>query len=151
MSPTGIPRARFLKAAGVCIALPALESLQRAAFADAAGALPPRRMVCIGNEFGMYPGFLAPASGTQYEATTLLEPLEPFRRDLTLFAHLDHGLSWTQLRRPYVPDGRQGSGSPGDSPTGGSASTAGPREHVGSQPGSHRWPSAPKTVSMAAA
>ena len=50
-------------------------------------------MVCIGNEFGMYPGAFWPEKvGADYEATTLLKPLEPFRRDFTLFSHLDHGM-----------------------------------------------------------
>ena len=54
---------------------------------------PPRRMVCVGNEFGMYPGAFWPEKfGADYESTTLLKPLEPFRRDFTLFSHLDHGL-----------------------------------------------------------
>src|SRR4051794_7224846 len=87
-----IPRRSFLKAAGVCIALPTLESLLRASSAGVVGTSP-RRMVCIGNEFGMYPGAFWPTKlGMDYEATTLLEPLEAFRRDLTLFSHLDHGL-----------------------------------------------------------
>jgi hypothetical protein len=50
-------------------------------------------MVCIGNEFGMYPGAFWPAqAGADYATTTLLQPLESFRRDLTVFSHLDHGL-----------------------------------------------------------
>jgi len=50
-------------------------------------------MVCVGNEFGMYPGAFWPEKiGADYETTTLLKPLGPFRRDFTLFAHLDHGL-----------------------------------------------------------
>ncbi len=50
-------------------------------------------MVCIGNEFGMYPGAFWPtADGTQYETTELLKPLDDQRDDFTLFSHLDHGL-----------------------------------------------------------
>src|SRR4051794_35952174 len=85
MTPSGIRRRAFLKAAGVCIALPAMESLRRGARAGEIGA-PPRRLVCVGNEFGMYPGAFWPEKlGADYEATTLLKPLEPFRRDFTLF------------------------------------------------------------------
>jgi hypothetical protein len=92
MSPNGIQRRAFLKAAGVCIALPALESFRPGAWAGETKA-PPRRMVCVGNEFGMYPGAFWPEKvGADYESTTLLKPLEPFRRDFTLFSHLDHGL-----------------------------------------------------------
>lgn len=50
-------------------------------------------MVCIGNEFGMYPGDFWPTTpGRDYEITKLLRPLESHRKDLTLFGHLDHGL-----------------------------------------------------------
>jgi hypothetical protein len=51
------------------------------------------RLVCVGNEFGMYPGAFWPqTSGTGYETTTLLKPLEPLRQNFTLFGHLDHGV-----------------------------------------------------------
>ena len=91
MSLLNIGRRSFLKGAGVSIALPALESLTR--FAAANELKPaPRRMVCVGNEFGMYPGAFWPETfGADYELTTLLEPLGWHRADLTLFSHLDHG------------------------------------------------------------
>src|SRR5262245_28347373 len=92
MSLLRASRRAFLKSAGVCIALPALESLTRGvAAADSKAS--PVRMVCVGNEFGMYPGAFWPTKfGTDYELTTLLKPLESIRKDLTLFSHLDHGL-----------------------------------------------------------
>lgn len=87
-----IERRSFLKAAGVCIALPALESLPRSAAAGDDPETPPR-MVCIGNEFGMYPGAFWPErTGRDYELTTHLEPLADLRDEFTLFSHLDHGL-----------------------------------------------------------
>ncbi len=50
-------------------------------------------MVCVGNEFGMYPGAFWPDEfGTDYKMTPLLKPLEKHRQDFTLFSHLDHGL-----------------------------------------------------------
>lgn len=85
-------RRSFLKTAGVCIALPTFEAVSRAAVFGKATA-PPMRMVCVGNEFGMYPGAFWPKSfGNDYELTPLLEPLARHRRDFTLFSHLDHGL-----------------------------------------------------------
>ena len=86
-------RRRFLfKAAGISIALPAMESL-RVVGADQRSTSPPRRMVCIGNEFGMYPGkFWPQQAGPDYKLTELLQPLEAQRRDFTLFSHLDHGV-----------------------------------------------------------
>lgn len=87
-----LQRRYFLKAAGVVIALPAFESLTRATAADGTQGAP-RRMVCIGNEFGMYPEAFFPANdGRDYESTTLLKPLESHREYMTLFSHLDHGL-----------------------------------------------------------
>jgi hypothetical protein len=85
-------RRSFLKAAGISIALPALESLP-GVFAGGKAPEVPRRMVCIGNEFGMYPGAFWPkGQGVDYEMTTLLKPMEEQRKEFTLFSHLDHGL-----------------------------------------------------------
>jgi len=83
-------RRSFLKSAGVLLALPALESLPRVASASAPSKSP-RRMVCIGNEFGMYGGSFWPKTfGVDYEMTPLLKPLEKHRQSFTLFSHLDH-------------------------------------------------------------
>ncbi len=101
MSLINKERRSFLRAAGVCVALPALESLplglsslgssSRASAAEQAGS--PRRMICIGNEFGMFPGAFWPKTlGAKYETTALLKPLQSHRKDYTLFSHLDHGL-----------------------------------------------------------
>jgi hypothetical protein len=72
--------------------LPAFESLPSVVRANEKKQLP-RRMVCVGNEFGMYPGAFWPEGfGTEYELSTLLKPLESQRKDFTLFSHLDHGV-----------------------------------------------------------
>src|SRR5947207_14656941 len=97
MSVLNIGRRSFLKAAGITIALPALESMSRFA-AAAEKKEPPRRMICVGNEFGMYPGAFWPSNfGADYELTPLLAPLGLHRRVLTLFSHLDHGLKGGQF------------------------------------------------------
>lgn len=86
-------RRAFLKAAGISIALPALESLPAVASARRESSAPPTRMVCIGNEFGMYPNAFWPKTfGKDYELTPLLRPLADHRGDLTILSHLDHGL-----------------------------------------------------------
>jgi len=55
-----------LKAAGVGIALPLLESIPQARAADGRRK-PPQRMVCIGNEFGLVPGrFWPKTAGPNY-------------------------------------------------------------------------------------
>ncbi len=89
-SPT---RRSFLKSAGVCLALPILESFgPRSSFGSEQPAVP-RRLVCIGNEFGMYPGAFWPEqTGVGFDLPPLLKPLESHRSDFTLFSHLDHGL-----------------------------------------------------------
>ncbi len=85
-------RRTFLKAAGVSIALPMLESLSAIA-ATKKQVNAPRRLVCVGNEFGMFPGAFWPKTrGRDFELTPLLAPLKDHRSDLTLFSHLDHGL-----------------------------------------------------------
>lgn len=87
-------RRSFLRASGISIGLPLFESLRRQASATApAAAGPPKRMVCIGNSFGMYPSEFFPSeAGGDYQMPSLLQPLEPHRSDLTLFSHLDHGI-----------------------------------------------------------
>ncbi len=90
-------RRSFLRSLGVCIALPQFESLRQLASVASSNSpktdKPPRRMVCVGNEFGMYPGAFWPTKfGSDYELTQLLKPLESHRKDFTLYSHLDHGL-----------------------------------------------------------
>jgi hypothetical protein len=85
-------RRSFLKAAGASISLPMFQSARRACGSEKE-ITPPRRMVCVGNEFGMYPGAFWPQQdGADYELSPLLQPLEDHRKNLTLFSHLDHGL-----------------------------------------------------------
>jgi hypothetical protein len=90
--PNHSSRRSFLRAAGISIALPAFESTRRAG-ASEKDFSPPTRMVCIGNEFGMYPGAFWPEQdGPEFELTPLLQPLAAHRKQFTLFSHLDHGL-----------------------------------------------------------
>ncbi len=86
-------RRYFLKATGVTIALPMLESLiPRSAYASGIQA-DPVRMVCIGNSFGMYqPEFFPTQAGRDYQMPSLLTPLTPHRDQMTVFSHLDHGI-----------------------------------------------------------
>ncbi len=91
MSVASARRRTFLKAAGISIALPAFESTPKAAGSKPTDQ-PPSRMVCIGNEFGMYPGAFWPEeAGPDYKLTPLLSPLSKQRENLTVFSNLDHG------------------------------------------------------------
>ena len=93
----------FLRAAGVSLALPLLESLGGRVFAQnsAVGTLPgkvaravrPQRMVCIGNLLGFVPqSFFPTKTGADYDLPVSVEALKPHRKDFTLFSGLDHGV-----------------------------------------------------------
>ncbi|MDP6903632.1 MAG: DUF1552 domain-containing protein [Verrucomicrobiota bacterium] len=73
---------------GLGLALPWLES---SAMADAPH---PRRLVCVGNHLGFYPGnFFPKDAGKDYTPTSTLKPLEEHRDALTVFSNLDHELN----------------------------------------------------------
>jgi hypothetical protein len=101
MKESLVGRRFFLRAAGVNLALPILDSLSSrtlgsgfglSALAASASVARPTRMVCIGNAFGFHPpSFFPQRVGKDYDISTLLEPLAPHRQDFTLFSGLDHG------------------------------------------------------------
>ena len=89
MKPTSLSRRQFLQGTGVALSLPVFESV-----AARVGEQMPRRLVCVGNHLGFYPGnFFPQNAGKDYVPTSTLEPLEAHRGDLTVFSHLDHGLN----------------------------------------------------------
>lgn len=98
MSPASLPssssRRRFLKAAGVTIALPALESFgSPAASPTVTTTLPSKakRLVCVGTYLGFHqPAFFPNEAGRDYSLSPLLEPLANHRDDFTVFSGLDH-------------------------------------------------------------
>ena len=84
-----INRRTFLRASGVAMALPLLESMSPA-FARAA-ATPPRRMVNVCNTLGLYSESWFPkAAGTGYEATEYLSLIAQHRSQYTLFSGYAH-------------------------------------------------------------
>ena len=88
---SSLNRRRFLKAAGVCIALPMLESLAPLAKA-AARKKPIKRIVVLSNNYGVYPLAFFPAkTGADYEMPETLKALERHRQDLNVYSNLDHG------------------------------------------------------------
>ena len=57
--------------------------------AEAAKA--PRRLVCIGLDFGLRPeSFFPVGHGPELELTPLLKPLERWRQKMTVFSQLEH-------------------------------------------------------------
>ncbi len=84
-----ISRRAALKATGIAIALPFLESMNRASGHPQLES--PRRMVLICNALGLHSESLFPdPSGTAYENTEYLELLKDHRSDFTLFSGLSH-------------------------------------------------------------
>ena len=83
-------RRRFLRAAGVSLALPWLESLApRGALAAAGG--PPRRLVCICTPLGLHaPYFFPEQSGKDYALSSYLEVIKDYRDDFTVISGLAH-------------------------------------------------------------
>jgi hypothetical protein len=83
-----LPRRSFLRAAGVTLALPALDCMTPL-FAQAPA--PPRRMMIVANNLGVLPRYFFPQSaGKDYELSPYLTALAGFRDDFTVFSGLSH-------------------------------------------------------------
>ena len=83
-------RRRFLRGAGVLLALPLLDGLAPKS-ARAAEPARPRRMLLISNNLGVLPKpFFPQAAGRDYELSPYLAPLADFRNDFTVFSGLSH-------------------------------------------------------------
>jgi hypothetical protein len=88
-----ISRRSFLRAAGVSLALPWLEGRAFGVTGPggAAGATPPRRMVCICTPLGLHaPNWLPATAGRDYASTPYLDVLKAFRDDFTVVSGLAH-------------------------------------------------------------
>ena len=86
---TPLSRRAALKASGIAIALPLLESMNRATGREIAP--PPKRMVAICSTLGLHPPSLFPKTpGSDYESTEYLDLLKDHRDDFTLFSGLSH-------------------------------------------------------------
>ena len=86
---TPINRRTFLRASGVAMALPLLESMHPALARAAAES--PKRMVNICTTLGLYPSSWFPESaGPNYEVTEYLQLLDHHRDKYTLFSGFSH-------------------------------------------------------------
>ena len=81
-----LKRRTLLKAAGVSVAMPMLESMGTPQKTNAEE--PPKRMVCICNTLGLHPDSIWPDKLGHSE---YLEILDKHRNDFTLFSGLSHG------------------------------------------------------------
>ena len=95
-------RRTFLRGAGACIALPALESFGSPQLASKASTAttaaitnaPVKRLVTIGTYLGFHtPSWFPKETGADYRMSEVLEPLEDLRSDFSLFSGLDHRAS----------------------------------------------------------
>ena len=87
-----LSRRTLLRGVGTSIALPFLSAMSPA-FAVSPAKPTKKNLVCIGNLLGFYqPAFFPKTPGKDWETTQLLKPLEPYRKDFTLFSGLDHGV-----------------------------------------------------------
>ena len=86
---TPLQRRAILKASGIAVALPLLESMN-----PVFGSVQeesPRRMVLICSTLGLHPPSLFPKTpGRDYETTEYLSLLQDHRQDFTLFSGLSH-------------------------------------------------------------
>src|SRR6476619_2743113 len=87
---TSLSRSSLLRAAGVTLGLPLLDSLLPRARAGEA-ATKPRRMVCICTPLGLHPqAFFPEQAGKDYALSPYLEPLAELRQDYTVISGLSH-------------------------------------------------------------
>ncbi|MEY5025778.1 MAG: hypothetical protein RLZZ244_1306 [Verrucomicrobiota bacterium] len=84
---SALSRRHFLRAAGVTLALPWLETFSRAA-----NPTPIQRFVCVANPFGMiHDAFFPTEEGLAAALPRNLAPFDPLRGKFTVFSNLDHG------------------------------------------------------------
>lgn len=85
-------RRKFLKAGGICLALPMLESFaEEKEVPSALKNAKAKRLVCIGSNLGYYrKAFYPKETGADYKAPTLLSFIDKHRKDYTVFSGLDH-------------------------------------------------------------
>ena len=85
-----VDRRTFLRASGVAMGLPLLESMAPA-LARAAAVEAPRRLVTICSTLGLYSSSWFPrAAGAGYEATEYLRLIDGHRSRYTLFSGFSH-------------------------------------------------------------
>ena len=89
-----LPRRTFLRGVGATLALPLLDSMVPA-LAAAPQVQSPTRLSVVYVPNGMIMDKWTPAAlGSNYELTTIMEPLAPFRDDITVMSGLAHNTGW---------------------------------------------------------
>ena len=90
MTERKLSRRRFLRGAGVTLALPLLENM-RPSMASSVESGTPRRMLLVSNNLGVLPKQFFPTnSGRDYALSPYLQNLANFRNDFTVISGLSH-------------------------------------------------------------
>ena len=88
---SSLSRRNFLRAAGVTLALPFLETTAPAKGADGKKPAVPRRMLAIQTNMGILPQFYFPEkAGKDYTLTPYLKKLEATRDQMTVLSGTSH-------------------------------------------------------------
>ncbi|QDV52227.1 hypothetical protein Enr17x_42870 [Gimesia fumaroli] len=84
-------RRRFLRGAGVSLALPLMECLTQQSDAAPTGKSQPGRMLLISNNLGVLPKpFFPKTTGANYQLSPYLQELKDYAQDFTVFSGLSH-------------------------------------------------------------
>jgi len=103
-----IPRRAVLKGAGATIALPLLEAMIPAntAWASTAAGKTPKRFAFVGFPHGAIMDRWSPKeTGTGYSMSPILQPLEPFRKHMTIVSGLRNKPAETPEPHAYIEQG----------------------------------------------
>ncbi len=85
-----LDRRNFLRGTGISLALPALASLASRQSLAADQQTVPKRLACVGNSLGYWPGgFFPTVAGKNYQATQSLKFVDHHREKFTVFSNLD--------------------------------------------------------------
>ncbi len=90
---SGLSRRNFLRASGICLALPMLESFgaEKAQVSAAIKNAPAKRILCVGSNLGYYrQAFYPKETGANYKPSVLLNSINSHRKHYTVFSGLDH-------------------------------------------------------------
>jgi hypothetical protein len=100
-----VSRRTVLKGVGATIALPLLDAMNPAAtaWAQSAAGSTPKRLAFVGFPHGaIMDRWSPPQTGTNYEMSPILQPLEPFRRHLTIVSGLRNKQGETPEPHGYI-------------------------------------------------
>ena len=103
-----IPRRAVLKGAGATVALPLLEAMIPAttAWARTPGGKPPKRFAFVGFPHGAIMDRWSPKeTGANFTMSPILQPLEPFRKHLTIVSGLRNKPAETPEPHAYIEQG----------------------------------------------